>query len=112
MMCDAAGSEQHMHSSPTQCMAWYWCHGLIGAGPGSNVLLRREHRGQMSRRRETVLEEFTRDRLHGVAGKLGIAHGGVFESGLTWLGAPESILQLAKETLSIGRWEPAGSRCV
>lgn len=101
-----------MHSSPIQCVAWYWCQGLMGAGPGSNALLKRGQTGQRSCRRETVLEQFTRDRLHGVAGKLGIAHRGVFESGLTWLGPPQSILQLAKETLSIGRSDSAGSKNV
>ena len=54
-------------------------------------------------RRDVVLEQFTRDRLKGIAGKLSIAHGGVFESGLTWLAPPAATLELAKATVSIGR---------
>ena len=57
----------------------------------------------MSRRREVVLEQFTRDRLTGIARKLGIAHGGVFESGLTWLAPPDLLMALAEKTVSIGR---------
>ena len=50
-----------------------------------------------------MTEQFTRDRLRAVAGRLGIAHGGVYESGLTWLAPPGITLELAKATLSIGR---------
>jgi len=54
-------------------------------------------------RREVVTEQFTRDRLNRIAGKLGIAHGGVYESGLTWLAPPELLLELADATVTIGR---------
>ena len=54
-------------------------------------------------RREVVTEQFTRDRLSRIAGKLGIAHGGVYESGLTWLAPPEILLELADATVTIGR---------
>lgn len=54
-------------------------------------------------RRDVVWEQFTQDRLRGIAGKLSIAHGGVFDSGLTWLAPPGTTLELAKATVSIGR---------
>ena len=54
-------------------------------------------------RRDVVWEQFTQDRLKGIAWKLGIAHGGVFGSGLTWLAPPETTMQLAKATVFIGR---------
>ena len=54
-------------------------------------------------RRDVVYEEFTKSRLTGVAGKLSIAHRGVFDSGLTWLAPPAFTLELAKATVSIGR---------
>jgi len=54
-------------------------------------------------RREVVTEQFTRDRLHRIAAKLDIVHGGVYESGLTWLAPPEIVLELADTTVTIGR---------
>lgn len=48
-------------------------------------------------------EEFTRDRLRGIAEKVGIPHRGEFNSGLTWLASPESTLLLADMTVQIGR---------
>ena len=60
-------------------------------------------RGCQPCRRDVVTEQFTRDRLKAVAGKLHISHGGVFDSGLTWLAPPGVTLELARATLSIGR---------
>ena len=54
-------------------------------------------------RREVVSERFTKDRLQGIAQKLDIAHGGAFDVGLTWLAPPDVILDLAEETVIIGR---------
>ena len=47
---------------------------------------------------------FTRDRLQGIAQKLDIMHGGAFDVGLTWLAPPDVILDLAEETVIIGRY--------
>ena len=49
-------------------------------------------------------ETFTRDRLQGIAQKLDIAHGGAFDVGRTWLAPPDVILDLAEETVIIGRY--------
>ena len=60
-------------------------------------------RGVSGCRREVVSETFTKDRLQGIAQKLDIAHGGAFDVGLTWLAPPDVILDLARETVIIGR---------
>ena len=60
-------------------------------------------RGVSGCRREVVSEMFTRDRLQGIAQKLGIVYGGAFDVGLTWLAPPDVILDLAEETVIIGR---------
>ena len=49
-------------------------------------------------------ETFTKDRLQGIAQKLDIAHGGAFDVALTWLAPPDVILDLAEETVIIGRY--------
>ena len=61
-------------------------------------------RGFFGCRREVVSEIFTRDRLQGIAQKLDIAPGGAFNLGLTWLAPPDIILDLAEETVIIGRY--------
>ena len=61
-------------------------------------------RGVSGRRREAVSEMFTKDRLQGIAQKLDIAHRGPFDVGLTWLAPPDIILDLAEETVIIGRY--------
>ena len=61
-------------------------------------------KGVFGCRREVVSEMFTRDRLQGIAQKLDIAPGGDFSLGLTWLAPPSVILDLAEETVIIGRY--------
>ena len=55
-------------------------------------------------RREVVLEMFTKNRLQSIAQKLAIASGDTFDLGLTWLAPPDIILDLAEETVIIGRY--------